>query len=48
MNSNIEHYYDQCFTGNHLKAECHKKSFSRKTEMILWQDVSEKDRALLE
>ena len=48
MNSNIENDYDQCFIVNHLKEECRKKSFSRKTGMILLQDVSEKDRALLE
>ena len=48
MNSNIENDYDQCFIGNHLKEECHKKSFSQKTGMILLQDVSEKDRALPE
>ena len=48
MNSNIENDYDQCFIGNHLKEECHKKSFSRKTGMVLLQDVSEKARALLE
>ena len=29
MNNNIENDYDQCFIGNHLKEECHKKSFSR-------------------
>ena len=28
MNSNIKNDYDQCFIGNHLKEECHKKSFS--------------------
>ena len=48
MNSNIENDYDQCFIGNHLKEECHKKSFSWKTGMVLLQDVSEKARALLE
>ena len=41
MNSNIENNYDQCFIGNHLKKECHKKSFSWKTGMVLLQDVSE-------
>ena len=48
MNNNIENDYDQCFIGNHLKEECHKKSFSWKTGMVLLQDVSEKARALLE
>ena len=48
MYSNIENDYDQCFIGNHLKEECHKKSFSWKTGMVLLQDVSEKARALLE
>ena len=48
MNSNIKNDYDQCFIGNHLKEECHKKSFSQKTGKILLQDVPEKDRALLE
>ena len=48
-NSNLENDYNHCFIGNHLKDECNKKSFSRKSGSILLKDVTEKNRtALLE